>query len=99
MRRVYTFFGHRNGWECQFLEAALKTPLTSDKVSEFARRGGAFKNLESEQGFDHGVQFGRGGVYLELTEEQYTPWPVSFSAQARAVFRPLCTRTQSLCIL
>lgn len=78
MRRVYMFFGHRNGWECQFLEADLKTPLprkitfaTSDKVSEFARRGGAFMNLESEQAFDHGVEFGRGGVYLELTEEQY----------------------------
>ena len=71
-------FSHRDGWHCQFLEADLKTPLprritftTSDKVREFARRGGAFKNLESEQGFDHGVEIGRGGVYLELTEEQY----------------------------
>jgi hypothetical protein len=28
-------------------------------------------NLESRQSLDHGIEIGRGGVWLELSEEQY----------------------------
>jgi hypothetical protein len=65
-------------WNCQFLEPDLKTPLqrrlnfsTAEKVRELAERGGAFKDLADKPAFDHGVQMGRGGVYLKLTREQY----------------------------
>jgi hypothetical protein len=68
----------RTGWHCQFLEPDLKTPLNrkltfSDprKIIELARRAGAFANLGGRQAIDHAIDKGRGGVWLELTEEQY----------------------------
>jgi hypothetical protein len=71
-------FMDRQGWLCQFLEEDLKTPLprnvtvkTEEKVREIARRGGCNMNLESLQALEHGIKKGRGGVWLELTEEQY----------------------------
>lgn len=71
-------FMYQKGWYCQFLEADLKTPLprklhfrTEAKVRELAGRGGAMLNLESLQAFDRGVEMGRGGIWLELTDEQY----------------------------
>ena len=71
-------FMDRRGWLCQFLEEDLKTPLprkvtvnTEEKVREIARRGGCTMNLESLQALEHGIEKGRGGVWLELTEEQY----------------------------
>ena len=76
--RVYMAYMLREGWQCQFLEEDLKTPLpkrfrfnTAEKVRELACRGGASLNLESLQALDHGICTGRGGVWLELTEEQY----------------------------
>lgn len=71
-------FMHREGWLCQFLEEDLKTPLrrrvhfsSEEKVREIARRGGANLNLETLQAFDHGIEIGRGGIWLELSDEQY----------------------------
>ena len=68
----------REGWHCQFLEADLKTPLpkklnlgSSQKVIETAERGGYNMNLEGRQALDHGIENGRGGIWLLLTEEQY----------------------------
>jgi len=72
-------FMHSRGWYCQFLEADLKTPLprklnfaSSDKIVELAERAGALRNLESRQALEHGISVGRGGVFLTLTEEQYS---------------------------
>jgi hypothetical protein len=69
---------HRDGWLCQFLEEDLKTLLpkrvsvkSEEQLREMAKRGGANMNLESLQAMDHGISIGRGGVWLELTEEQY----------------------------
>jgi hypothetical protein len=52
--RVYMYFQFRNGWQCQFLEADLKTPLprrlqftSADKVVELVNRGGGIKDQES----------------------------------------------------
>jgi hypothetical protein len=77
-RRVYMSFMHCEGWHCQFLEEDLKTSLprkvTLDspaKLIEMAKRGGSNLNLETRQALDHGIEIGRGGVWLELTEEQY----------------------------
>ena len=76
--RVYMSFMHRNGWLCQFLEEDLKTPLprsvtvaNQEKVREMARRGGAAMSLDVLQALDHGIEIGRGGIWLELTDDQY----------------------------
>ena len=68
----------RNNWNCQFLEEDLKTHLprkvTLDdpaKLIEMAERGGGVPNLESGQALRHGIEIGRGGVWLSLTEEQH----------------------------
>ena len=67
-----------DGWYCQFLEEDLKTPLPKkftfadvSKVRELAEKGGAFSILEARHSFNQGVEVGRGGIYLQLTEEQY----------------------------
>ncbi|MGA2537348.1 MAG: hypothetical protein ABSF53_15125 [Terracidiphilus sp.] len=72
-----TFFD-RVGWQCQFLEADLKTSLprklrfaSPDKVRELVERGGGFKDREARLMLDAGIAQGRGGVFLDLTEEQY----------------------------
>jgi hypothetical protein len=48
------YFQYRNGWQCQFLEADLKTALprklcftSSDKVAELVERGGGITDSES----------------------------------------------------
>jgi hypothetical protein len=76
--RVYMHFMFRNGWHCQFLEEDMKTCLARKltfnsevKVREMARRGGCTLTLDSLQALDHAIEIGRGGVWMELTEEQY----------------------------
>ena len=68
----------RQDWFCQFLEADCKTPLPGKftfqepaKIIELAERGGYGKNLEDRQSLEHAIETGRGGIWLELTEEQY----------------------------
>jgi hypothetical protein len=72
------YFQCRKGWDCQFLEEDLKTPLprklhfaSPDKVVELVDRGDGLSNLESRQALDQAIAIGRGGVFLNLTEEQY----------------------------
>ena len=67
-----------DGWHCQFLEEDLKTPLprkftfaTPEKVVELAERGRGLKDLASKQALEHGIETGRGGIYLHLTVDQY----------------------------
>lgn len=76
--RIYMNFSHRGIWDCQFLEVDLKTHLpwqltVSDpaKIGAMAERIGAFRTLEDRQAFDHAIEIGRGGIWLQLTEEQY----------------------------
>jgi hypothetical protein len=66
--RVYMYFQYRNGWQCQFLDQDLKTPLPrklhfmpSEKVIELVERGGGFTNQESQLMLDQAVVTGRGG--------------------------------------
>jgi hypothetical protein len=75
---VYMSFMHREGWHCEFLEEDLTTSLprkvtldTPAKLIEMAKRRGSNLNLETRQALHHGNEIGRGGVWLELTEEQY----------------------------
>lgn len=78
MRRVYMSFMAREAWFCHFLEEDLKTPLSRklafadrDKIYELARRGGAKLDLEAQQAIHHALEIGRGGVWLNLTDDQY----------------------------
>ncbi len=76
--RVYMSFQDRHGWQCQFLEQDLRTPLprklcfkTADKIIELVERGAGFPDQESRMTLNQGIAMGRGGVFLNLTEEQY----------------------------
>ena len=67
----------REDWYCQFLEEDLKTPLPrkvrlkeSEKIFEMAERGGYSMNLEGRQAIEQAILKGRGGIWLNLTEEQ-----------------------------
>jgi hypothetical protein len=68
----------RSGWQVQFLETDLKTPLPRkftfadpEKIRELARRGEAWGDSETRQMLEHAIENGRGGVYLRLTPDQY----------------------------
>jgi glutamate synthase domain-containing protein 2 len=72
------YFFKRGGWEVQFTEADLKTPLPRkltfsdpEKIRELARRGEAWGTSEVRQMLEHAIETGRGGVYLRLTPEQH----------------------------
>jgi len=76
--RVYMSFMDRHGWQCQFLEADLQSPLpkrlhfsSPDKIIELAERGGGLRDQESRLMLYQGIAMGRGGVFLSLTNEQY----------------------------
>ena len=68
----------RHGWQYQFLEANLKTPLpkrlhvtSPEKVVELVKRGGGLPDQESRLMLNQAIAMGRGGVFLNLTDEQY----------------------------
>ena len=70
--RVYMSFMFRHGWQVQFLEADLKTPLPRklifahpDKIREMARRGEAMQTSEARQMLENAIENGRGGVFSE----------------------------------
>jgi hypothetical protein len=72
------YFQDCSGWQCQLLEADLQTSLrrqmhfaSSDKLVEFVERGGGFKDQEARMMFDQGIEKGKAGVFLSLTDEQY----------------------------
>ena len=76
--RVLMQFFLGEGWHVSFLEADARTVLPRkltfadpEKIRELARRGEAWGNLESKQALEHGIETGRGGVWLRLTPEQY----------------------------
>jgi len=73
------YFQCRNGWHCQFLETDLKTFLprkldfsSPDKIIELVHRGGGFTDQESRLMLDQAIVMGRGGIFLNLTLEQYS---------------------------
>jgi hypothetical protein len=72
------YFFKRDGWQVQFTEADLKTPLPRkltftdpEKIRELARRGEVWGDSESRQILEHAIDTGRGGVFLKLTPDQY----------------------------
>jgi hypothetical protein len=78
MHRVYASFQNRKGWHVSFLEEDLKTSLRKHltfadpkKIIELAERGGAKMTSEDRAMIAHGIENGRGGIWLQLTDEQY----------------------------
>jgi hypothetical protein len=76
--RVYLSFQLRDGWHCHFLESDLRTALprkvnftSPNKIIEMVQRGGGFTDQESRLMVDQGIAMGRGGVWLNLKQEQY----------------------------
>jgi hypothetical protein len=72
------FVLNRSGkWCCHFLEGnlrrGLKRTLTFDeaKVREAAKRGGADATSGGEQLIEEGIAMGRGGVWMNFTNDQY----------------------------
>ncbi|HVU46355.1 MAG TPA: hypothetical protein VHD85_09530, partial [Terracidiphilus sp.] len=68
----------REGWQLQFLEEDLLTPLRKKlvfqdpaKITQLAERGRALRDSESKALLEYGLERGRGGFYLTLDEEQY----------------------------
>jgi hypothetical protein len=71
-------FMFRKGWLCQFLEEDLKTSLPrkvmfedDQKIWEMAKRGGFTLNISGRQELEEAIRRKRGGIWLELTPEQY----------------------------
>ncbi|MGA2753225.1 MAG: hypothetical protein ABSE53_05610 [Terracidiphilus sp.] len=78
MLRVYLSFQCRNGWHCQFLEDDLKTTLprklhfaSSQKVIELVEHAAGFPDQDARSMVNQGIEMGRGGIFLNLTDEQY----------------------------
>ena len=72
------YYMQRGEWTCQFLEEDLKTPLPrrlhfhdAEKIRAIVEKVGNFADLQDRQALDYGLEIGRGGVWLQLTEEQY----------------------------
>ena len=68
----------KEGWRVTFLDADCKTPLpkrltfaSSDKIVQLAKNGGADFTSASRCDLENGIQIGRGGMWLNLTAEQY----------------------------
>jgi hypothetical protein len=75
---VFMSFIHEKGWRCSFCNAD-RTPISrrvvfrgADKVFETARRGNGISNEIDRLCFQQEIAIGKGGVWLELTEGQYT---------------------------
>ncbi len=61
-----------------FMEQDLKTPLSrvfmficSTRIEELAKRGGADWTIADRQAIEHGIAKGRGGIWLNLSPNQY----------------------------
>ncbi|MGI4828915.1 MAG: hypothetical protein ACRYFU_12105 [Janthinobacterium lividum] len=75
MPRVYMRFEWLAGWRVTFLDGDKVLPRTllfqaEEKLTEMAERGGAMKSLADQQGLEHAIRLGRGGLYLELSYSQ-----------------------------
>ena len=70
-------FGHH--WHVSFLEADLtNSPLKEltfadpEDIRDLARRGHGLETSQARALFDYSIGSGRGGIYLQMTTEQYS---------------------------
>jgi hypothetical protein len=78
--RAYMSFIDRQGWQCQFLEADLQTPLpkrlhfaSADKVAELVERAGGFTDQETRPMVNQGIFKVQGRLDERLTS--WVVWP------------------------
>ena len=78
LRRVYMYFMCAGGWSIQFLELDLKTSVrrirkfsSVNAVREPTARTPTQLSAEAQAKLEHDISNGRGGIYLDLTREQY----------------------------
>src|SRR6516162_5856029 len=78
MKRVFLQFSFRQGWFCEFLEEDRKTRLPRTvmlpderQLFELVKRGGFTLNISGRQEIEDAIRKKGGGVWLELTPEQY----------------------------
>ena len=71
------FMESRNGWHVSFLEADCQTSLprkltfaSAEKIRIMHRRFGS-QLLDHKNALEHGISIGRGGTWLNLSEEHY----------------------------
>ena len=77
--RVYLSFHNRGaGCFCSFLEPDAKTPAgrkrefgSPDKIRDMIARTPTRQDQSAKQSLEYGIEIGRGGLFLELTAEQY----------------------------
>jgi len=76
-RLVFMYFRQRYGWHCCFrTETREKLPKgftfrTANTLRERAKRGSCVTDRWDQEGFELGLELGRGGIWLRLTGEQY----------------------------
>jgi len=74
---VFMHFRRCSGWHCVFRdESRKKLPRevnfkSSGVVRELAMRGNGLVHKWDQEGFEIGLEVGRGGIWLLLTDEQY----------------------------
>ncbi len=78
-RHVYMLFHLLNDWQVSFLEADLTfSPLKAltfvdpEDTRDLARRGHALTTSQARALFEYSIGSGRGGIYLQMTTEQYS---------------------------
>lgn len=78
MKRVFLQFSFRQGWFCEFMEEDRQTRLPHTvmlpderKLFELVKRGGFTLNISGRREIEEAIRKKRGGVWLELTPEQY----------------------------
>ena len=77
--RIYLSFHNRGaGWVCTFLEPDAKTPVgrmrefgSPDKIRDMIARTPTKQDQAAKQSLEYAIETGRGGVFLDLTAEQY----------------------------
>ena len=76
-RVLMSFMDRPGGWHVAFLEADCQTSLpvkltfqNADKIRIMQQRFGS-PLLEDQQALEHGLDMGRGSVWLSLNEAQY----------------------------
>ena len=74
---VYMHFSRCFGWRCRFrTEARERLPReltfrSAETLRELARRGNCVTDRWDREGFELGLEVGRGGIWLRLNDEQY----------------------------